>query len=302
MSELSSASPSANAVSPALIARETALTCSLVMTTGTEGMRDDLGRKLLDFLIQFVERHDTIDEAHRFGLLRREWPAGHDQFLGHRRADLAHQSRNATPGQRNAEFNFGNRETRVFSGNAQVAGRGQHHASTDNVAVQTNDSRCAHLFDGVGHASSVLSHFTAIEPRFARIGHGFRRWRFLRSAPAQKARPAPLTMTTRTSRCSSNQRAASTSSRSIVALIAFNRSGRLSVSPSERTVDFNVDCRKFHLVHSLRYKVHPNSPCLLRRTPHRTRLYDLSTKETDWCEIAVETRSQIANEAERGPH
>src|SRR5208282_4902724 len=52
----------------------------------------------------------------------------------------------------------------------------------------------------------------------------------LRSAPAQKARPSPLTITTRSSRWLSNQRAASANSCSIVAPTALSRSGRLSVS------------------------------------------------------------------------
>src|ERR1017187_6452109 len=52
----------------------------------------------------------------------------------------------------------------------------------------------------------------------------------LRSAPAQKARPLELTITTSSSRWLSNQRAASANSCSIVAPTALSRSGRLSVS------------------------------------------------------------------------
>src|SRR2546428_633510 len=51
-----------------------------------------------------------------------------------------------------------------------------------------------------------------------------------RSAPAQNARPAPVTITTRTPSSASARSNAATSSRMTVALTAFSRSGRLSVS------------------------------------------------------------------------
>ena len=59
----------------------------------------------------------------------------------------------------------------------------------------------------------------------------------LRSAPAQNARPAPRTITTRRSRCWSNQDAACASSSSMVPFMALSRSGRFKVrNPSSPSV------------------------------------------------------------------
>ncbi len=99
----SDTSPSANAVMPALIARVTALTCSLVIAIGTDGFAMSSCARPSTSALQLRERHHAIDEAHLLRFLWTETAARHHQLLRHRGTDLAYQLGDAAPRERKAD-------------------------------------------------------------------------------------------------------------------------------------------------------------------------------------------------------
>ena len=64
----------------------------------------------------------------------REAPAGEDQLSGHGGPDLPHQARDSAPRQRDPEVHLRNREHGRLAGDAQIAGRREHHGAADAVA------------------------------------------------------------------------------------------------------------------------------------------------------------------------
>ena len=95
-------------------------------------------------------------------------------------------------------------ETRGLGGDPQIACGRQHHTAADTVPVDGCDRDRLHRLDRLRHLASgvgcIAGRVPAGSPKLAR------------SAPALKARPAPCTITTRTSSRASNQSAAATSS------------------------------------------------------------------------------------------
>ena len=132
----------------------------------------------------------------------------------------------------------------------------ENHAAADRVAMNLRDRHRVHAIERVSCAQSQLATFAPGQPRPMRRWSALPGGRSLRSAPAEKARPAPLTITTRKSWWVSNQRAASASSRSIVAPIAFSLSGQLGKGV-HGAIDFDLDRLEFtrvthgHALHSL---------------------------------------------------
>jgi len=131
------------------MARATALTCSLVIATGTGGL----------------------------GLGGREATAGEDQLLRQCGSDLAHEPGNPAPCEGDSQLDLGDREDGILRGDAQVAGGHEDQPAADRVAVHLRDGNGAHLLDRVGHAQPVLPDLAAHGPGVAGLRSGRARGR-----------------------------------------------------------------------------------------------------------------------------
>ena len=92
-------------------------------------------------LLEALERHDRVDEAHVERLLRVVLPAEEPDLLGALLADLAGEQARAEAAVERADLRAGLAEARVVGRDRQVAHDVQHVAAADRVARDHRDDR-----------------------------------------------------------------------------------------------------------------------------------------------------------------
>ena len=142
---------------------------------------------------------DRVQHPERFRLGGAERSAGEDQFAGCSWTDLSHQSLDPAPGERDAEVDLWDR-TR------DSAAIRRSHAAANTTPPPTQCPWTAAIVTAcIASIASAISRPASAASR-GRVPAGSPK--LARSAPALKARPAPCTITTRTSSRVSNQSAA----------------------------------------------------------------------------------------------
>ena len=103
--------------------------------------REHLAAPLHRLLLEPLERHDGVDEAHLERLLRVVLAAQEPDLLGLLRADEAREQRRAEAAVERADARPGLPEARVVGGDREVADEVQHVAAADRVAGDHRDDR-----------------------------------------------------------------------------------------------------------------------------------------------------------------
>ena len=173
------------------IASVTALVCAFVASRASFGIRTSVADELVDGGVELVVVDDAVEEAGRLGLVGAELAARHHELLRQRRADLAHEPRDAAPRQRDAELDLGDREAapigRRRAGRTRRPARGRRRRTSP--APWRRDG--AQLVHRPGHPPPAVG-VVARRPRRRRSPAP----NDDTSAPAENARPRPDTTTT----------------------------------------------------------------------------------------------------------
>ena len=109
-------------------------------------------------LLELLERHDAVHEAHVERLLRGVLPAQEPDLLGLLRPDEARQQRGAVAAVEAPDLRAGLAEAGVVGGDREVADHVEHVPAADRVAGHHRDDRLrqpAHLDVEVGHVEAA---------------------------------------------------------------------------------------------------------------------------------------------------